>query len=85
MNREEDKNYVSIGFWMLAMFLMAIPCVGWIMIIIWAFAGENESRKNYFRAMLIWFLIFVGLVVCLMLLGMWPEIQKQIRGLMQKG
>ena len=84
MNHEHDKNYVSLGFWMLAMLVMAIPCVGWIMIIVWAFVGEYESRKNYFRALLVWFGIWVGLFVLLALVGLWPAIQQQIEGLLKK-
>ena len=55
MSEEQDKNYVSVGFWMFAMFVMTLPCIGLIMIIVWAFVGDNESRKNYFRAILAWF------------------------------
>ena len=85
MNQEEDKNYVSMGFWMLALFVVAIPCVGWIMIIVWAFVGENESRKNYFRAILAWMAIAIGVVVALALLGNLPAIEKQIKSLLPKG
>ena len=85
MNQEEDKNYVSMGFWMLALFVVAIPCVGWIMIIVWAFVGENESRKNYFRAILAWFAIMLGIIVTLALLGNLPAIEKQIKSLLPKG
>jgi hypothetical protein len=62
---------------MFALFVVALPCVGLIMIIVWAFVGENESRKNYFRALIAWFLIFAALWVVVMALGLWPEIQKQ--------
>ncbi len=75
----KDKNYVSVWFWMLAIFVVAIPCVGFIMIIVWAFMGDNESRKNYFRAMLIWFLIWTGLVIVLMCLGLIPVILQQLQ------
>ncbi len=80
MSRDEDKNYVSVGFWMFAMFITAIPIIGWIMILVWAFAGDNESRKNYFKAILAWFLIAVMLVMGLaVVFGNWPQIQKQIQ------
>jgi hypothetical protein len=79
MANERDKNYVSVLFWMLALLVVAIPCIGWVMIIVWAFWGENESRKNYFRALLIWFLIWVGLFVILMCLGMLPIILQQLQ------
>jgi hypothetical protein len=70
---------------MLMMLVTAIPVVGQIMIIVWAFAGENESRKNYFRAILVFFLLFVALFVLLALLGNGPAILKQLESLSRKG
>ena len=80
MDNENDRNYISVGSWMWMMFVTAIPIIGWIMILVWAFAGENESRRNYFRAILAWILVCVGLVVVLALLGDWPAMQKHIQG-----
>jgi hypothetical protein len=74
-----NKNYVSVWFWMLALLVMAIPCIGWVMIIVWAFWGENESRKNYFRAILFWLLIWTVIVTALVCLGFWPVIVKELR------
>ena len=79
MSDEQDKNYVSVGFWMFAMFVMTLPCIGLIMVIVWAFVGDNESRKNYFRAILAWFALFAVLIGVLAMLGQWPQIQKQIQ------
>jgi heme/copper-type cytochrome/quinol oxidase subunit 2 len=78
MNDHEDRNYVSIRFWMFAMLVTAIPVVGWIMILVWAFAGDNESRKNYFKAILAWILLIIALFAFLILIAGWPQIQKQI-------
>ena len=80
MHNHEDRNYVSVGSWMMMMFVTAIPIVGLIMIIVWAFAGDNDSRKNYFRAILAWFLVVVALAVFLVLVGSWPDIVKRLRG-----
>jgi len=66
---------------MLALFIMALPCIGFIMVIVWAFVGDNESRKNYFRACIAWFLILTAIWAALMVLGFWPhwpEMQKQV-------
>ena len=63
--------------WM--MFVTAIPIVGFIMMIVWCFTGENESRKNYFRAIWAWIFVFIGLIVVLMLVGQSPAILKQIQ------
>jgi hypothetical protein len=75
----KDKNYISFWFWMFAFLVMALPCIGVIMILIWAFTGENESRKNYFRAIIAWFLIFTVLWSVLMLLGFGPLIVHQMQ------
>jgi hypothetical protein len=88
MSKNEDSNYVSVGSWMWMMFVTALPVIGVIMILVWAFTGENESRKNYFRAILMWLLLLVVLAVGLLLarglLGNWPVIQKHIHDLMRK-
>jgi heme/copper-type cytochrome/quinol oxidase subunit 2 len=82
MSYEAERNYVSVGSWMWMMFVSAIPIVGVIMIFVWAFTGENESRKNYCRAILAWFAVLVGIVVVLALIGQWPHVQYQLRHLM---
>ena len=78
MSNDRDSNYISVGRWMWIMFVTAIPILGLIMMIVWAFSGENESRKNYFRAIFAWLLIFLVLGVGLAMLGNLPGIEKQI-------
>ncbi len=84
MNNEPDRNYISVGSWMWMMFVTAIPCLGLLMVLIWAFTGENESRKNYFRAMLVWFGILVALFLALALIGQLPLLQKLAEDLPRK-
>ena len=78
MNNEDDRNYISVGSWMLMMLVTAIPIIGLIMILVWAFTGENESRKNYYRAILLWVLIIIALIVGIVLLGASPAIMKYL-------
>ncbi len=75
----KNKNYVSVWFWMFAIFVMALPCIGFIMVIIWAFVGENESRKNYFRALIIWFLIFAAIWGSLIAAGLSPLLWQKLQ------
>jgi uncharacterized membrane protein YqjE len=84
MAKGKNKDYVSFWFWMFALFVMALPCVGFIMIIIWAFVGTNESRKNYFRALIAWFLIMMTIWIAIMCLGFSPLIAKQLQMWMQR-
>ena len=78
MANGKNKDYVTFRFRMLALFVMALPCIGFIMVIVWAFVGDNESRKNYFRACIAWFLILTAISIVVMELGFWPEIQQRI-------
>lgn len=79
MNNNSDRNYISVGSWMWMMFVTAIPIIGQIMVLVWAFAGDNESRKNYYRAILAWILVFVAVILVLALIGSLPDVQKHIQ------
>ena len=75
-----DSNYISVGEWMFILFVGIIPVIGQIMLIIWAVMGDNQTRKNYFRAILAWFVVLVGTIIALQSMGRLPEIQKKIQG-----
>lgn len=78
MSNDGDRNYVSVGSWMWMMFVTALPCIGLVMLFVWAFTGDNESRKNYYRAILAWCGIAVALIVVLALIGQLPLILKHL-------
>jgi heme/copper-type cytochrome/quinol oxidase subunit 2 len=88
MGNRNDNNYISVGSWMWMLFVTAIPVIGLIMIFVWAFTGDNESRKNYYRAILIWVLVivllYVGLIVFVGLGISWPVIQQHLHHLSNK-
>jgi len=81
MSDDSDSNYISVWSWMWMMFVTALPCIGLVMVFVWAFTGDNESRKNYFRAMLAWFCVAVGLVVVLALIGQLPQLKQHLQEL----
>jgi len=73
----EKKSVVTIGDWIITFILMAIPVVNIIMIFVWAFgSGAPESKANWAKAVLIWFLIGIVLVVLF-----WSTIFASIVGL----
>jgi hypothetical protein len=84
MAKGKNKDYVSFWFWLFALLVVGIPCIGWIMIIVWAFVGTNESRKNYFRALIIWFVVIAAISFALAALGFLPLMEKQIEMWMQR-
>ena len=62
INMSENKS-MSVGDWLVTLLISAIPLVGLIMLFVWAFSdGENLSKKNWAKAALIFYAIF--LVFC---------------------
>ncbi|HEU0009065.1 MAG TPA: hypothetical protein VFT34_04530 [Verrucomicrobiae bacterium] len=84
MSNDGDRNHVSVWSWMWMMFVTALPCIGLVMVFVWAFTGDNETRKNYFRAVLAWIVVAFALVAVLALIGQLPQIQKHLEDLMHK-
>ena len=48
-------------FWMILLF--AVPVIGLIVCLVTAFSGEDASRKNFSRAVLIWILVAIVLSI----------------------
>ena len=64
----EDKKPMSVGDWMLTIFILAIPIVNIIMYFYWALSSSgNVSRKNFCIASLLWGAII--LVIVMIFLG----------------
>lgn len=74
----KGKNNVSFWFWFFALFVLWLPCIGIIVAIICAFFGDNETKKNFFRAWLAWILVIAVLSTALFAFGAYPLIAKQI-------
>jgi len=67
-----QNNYPSYGSnccttkdWILWIFLLSIPLVGFILMIVWGFGRTQDCRAKYCKAYLIWYLILIALVVLL--------------------
>ena len=56
----------SVGDWVLTIFLTCIPCVGLILLFVWAFgSGTNQSKSNWAKAQLIW--VAIGIVISIII------------------
>ena len=54
---------MTFGEWFLTLLLTAIPLVGFILLLVWAFSGStNLNKKNWAKANLLWMLI--STIVC---------------------
>jgi len=60
----EREPEMSVGDWIITILLMIIPCVGLIMLIVWAASNENKTRRNFARA----YLIFIAAAFVLSIL-----------------
>lgn len=65
---QNNQGVMSVGEWLLTILPTIIPCLGFILYLIWAFGNNvNQNRKNYCRAMLIYWLISGVLTMILMI------------------
>ena len=62
---------MSVGSWMLSIFLTGIPIVGLILLIVWSVSGSQEKRvrKNWAIAQLIWLIIGIVISVLITVVG----------------
>ncbi len=62
----ETETPVSVGDWVLTIFLTCIPCVGLILLFVWAFGSSApKSKSNWAKAELIW--VAIGIVLTIIL------------------
>ena len=61
---------MTVGRWMLTLFLTGIPIVGFVLLIVWAASSspDNRSRKNWAIAQFVWVLILIVLAILLSVL-----------------
>ena len=57
----EREPEMSVGDWIITLLITMIPCVGLIMLIVWAASNENKTKRNFARA----YLIFIGIMLVL--------------------
>ena len=63
----ESDSTLTMGQWMLNIFLVAIPVVNIIMLFVWGFSASTApAKKNWARANLIW--LAIGIVVYILIL-----------------
>ena len=59
---------ITLGEWMIMMLITAIPVVGLIMLLVWAFSSEeNPTKANFAKAALIW--MAIGIVFSILFFG----------------
>ena len=60
----QDQKPMSVKDWLITMLIMAIPIVGFVMLLVYAFGDNgNVNRKNWAKAQLIVLAIVLGLVI----------------------
>ena len=58
-NRQQS-DVISVGDWMITLFIMIIPLINIIMLFVWAFgSGPKISKANWAKASLLWLLIMI--------------------------
>lgn len=62
-----DTSEVTLGTWIVVLLLVAIPVVGFIVLLVLAFGDHNVSLKNFAKATLI--IIVVGFLLAFLARG----------------
>lgn len=66
--QEHLKQPMSVGEWFIAILITAIPLVGLIMLLVWAFSsGTNINKANWAKATLLWMVI--GIILAVFIFG----------------
>lgn len=65
----ERTENMTVGQWVLTIFLSSLGIIGLILLFVWAFSDTPQPKKNYARGMLIMMAIMLGIVI-LMYVGM---------------
>ena len=69
MEAQNDQT-ITLGNWMLTLFLTFIPIVNIIMLIVWAVSSTTPpSKANWARAALLWMAIFFGFAILMSIIG----------------
>jgi len=67
---DESPQYVpmSIGDWIITSIILAIPIVGFVMLVVWGFGSNTQpSKANWAKASLI--MIGISIVIALLFFG----------------
>jgi ABC-type multidrug transport system permease subunit len=66
--QQEVAPVISMKEWMITLLIMIIPVVNIIMMFVFAFGEGNPSKKNYFKASLLFAAIILAIYILIMIL-----------------
>ncbi len=69
-NQKREMQAVSIGDWVLTLFIASLPLIGFIMLLVWALSDSTHpSKANFAKASLIWMVIGIVIVGMMLMFG----------------
>ena len=57
---------LSTGEWFVSLLVLGLPLIGLVMYFVWGFGDGNLGRRNFCRAVLLWFAV----IMCLGIIGL---------------
>ena len=68
--KPEKPPPVPVRYWFFALLLIAIPLINLIAVPILALVGRDQSKKNFYRAIVLWCVLIIGIhIVAILILG----------------
>lgn len=65
---------ISVGYWFFALFIIAIPLINLIAVPVLALVGKDQTKKNFYRAFILWCLLIIGIHVLAILIVGGPKL-----------
>ncbi|WP_138755142.1 hypothetical protein [Paenibacillus sinopodophylli] len=59
--QQQVSPVITVKEWMITTLILIIPIVNIIMMFVWAFGEGNPTKKNYFKASLLWAAIILAI------------------------
>ncbi len=85
MTRKPPDKEVSVLYWMLAMFVTSLPVINLIVVPIMAFKSSTPTKRNYYRAIIAWCVLFFLINLVIVLTISWPKLIGIVQGWFQDG
>jgi len=70
VSQQSDGRIVGVGEWFWMILVSAIPVVGLIMALVWAFGNDGSTTKsNFYKAALLWAVIAIVLSIIISIIA----------------
>jgi len=83
MSRKNQIDRIGVGYWMFALVVTWLPLVNLIAIPLLAIFSSHPSKRNFYKAHIVFFLIIIGIILAIagtgIFIGAWETVQEKLK------